>query len=165
LGDAANAGDYPRTYEELRRRYGYHVRILPVPEADDFRVKLAQEDLDAVRSQVESDRRALLAEAMREPFQRFYQVVKHMVERLNAYTMENGKAKNTFRDSLVNNVKDLLAVLPDLNLARDPGLERLAEEIQKKLVVDPDTLRSDDKTRKTTAVQAERILKKLEAFI
>ncbi len=58
------------------------------------------------------------------------------------------KAQN-FKNSLVNNIADLVDILPEMNLTNDPKLAEIAEKIKQDICVfDPEELRNDEQTRK-----------------
>ena len=77
---------------------------------------------------------ALLVEA-RQPTE----AVEHVSERLR----EDGEGKPlVFRDSLIENIRSLVDVVPRLNIFGDDELARLCEQVKDRIsVVDPDTLR------------------------
>jgi hypothetical protein len=164
LGSAANNYAYP-TAEQVRQRFSYTVQPLPLPTAQDFRVQLGSVEVEAVRETIEQEQREVIRAAMREPFQRLHQLIAHMVERLEAYQVTaKGKTTNSFKNSLVENIRELVNLMPQLNVTRDPALVALTEEA-KALLVDPDALRGNARMRKHTADEASKILDKLNAFI
>ena len=73
---------------------------------------------------------------MRDAWERVTTVLAKMIERLNEYTPSAGKgdrAKGIFRDSLVENVRELIAVLPSFNLTGDSFLATLADRMEREL--------------------------------
>jgi hypothetical protein len=150
--------DYPDIHK-LETRFAFATQITPVPSAEDFRVDLAQEEVSAIRQQIEHQAQKAQAEAMASLWQRLYDVVSKMADRLD----EEGAV---FRDSLVNNIKDLAALLPRLNIAEDPDLERLGNYVSQRLcTVTPDVLRRDPTIRKETADQANAVLRRMDYFM
>ena len=65
-------------------------------------------------------------------FQRVYDAVGRMAERLSTYEPSSAEdnAKNTFRDSLVYNVVELADLLPSLNITDDQRLTDLAKRLK-----------------------------------
>jgi arsenate reductase-like glutaredoxin family protein len=173
-GDLADDKDYP-TRDQIADRFRVTIRFSPITNGNDFRVNLATKDLKAIQSQIDTDYKDHLAETMKEPWQRLYEVVNHMVERLNAFdvkevTNKHGKKKvqgggNLFQDVVVKNIEKLLDLLPSLNITKDPKLEAAAKVIREKLVKDPDQLRNNEDARAKTAAEAEKIAKRLSDFI
>jgi len=159
--------DYP-TPAKLATMFSFDVQIYPCPDADDFRVDLAKEHEDDVRRAIERAMKASLDEAMREPVRRIIATVGRMAERLNAYkpASNGGKAEGIFRDTLVDNVRELAGLLPAFNLRDDPALSSLASRIERDLTVeDASTLRDNDQVRKAVAKSAEEILAEAQALM
>ena len=75
-----------------------------------------------------------------------------------------GKTAAGFKDTLVENAREICDVLQRINLADDPKLEeyRRQTELLAK-AADPDTLRENEKVRATTAQQAQLILDAMSA--
>jgi hypothetical protein len=95
-------------------------------------------------------------------------VISHMSEKLAAY--KNGghgkKTEGVFRDSLVENVRELAELLPAFNLTNDPAFDELAKRIQRELCVEnADTLRKDDDVRASVQKSADDILKDVESLL
>lgn len=95
---------------------------------------------------------------MRNVWDRVYDQLKHMSERID-YTNDN---KKRFNDTLVGNLRDLVGMLPDFNVANDPRLTRLHAELDAALVgVTPDGLREDQSLRSETKRKVDDILKNM----
>lgn len=131
LNGMFNADDYPAP-SEIRGTFHIDIKILPCPDAADFRVDLAEEHAADIRTDVEARMREALKEAMNEPVRRIMETVGHMAERLRAYkpsTQKGERTEGAFRDSLVENVRDLVGLLPAFNLTGDRALTTLTERI------------------------------------
>lgn len=147
--------DYPSPCK-LARKFGYEVRFFPLPDKDDFRVFLAAEEVQEIQKSIQDSTNQAVVEAMKDLYQRLYDVVACMAERLS-------DADAIFRDSLVGNISKLCLLLPKLNLTGDPRLEEIRREVEEKLTkFDPATLREDRGARKQTASEADAILKKIQ---
>jgi hypothetical protein len=91
-----------------------------------------------------------------------------MVIRLKGYkpATDKKRAEGTFRDSLVENIRELVPLLESFNLTDDKALAALTKRIAKELCEsDADVLREDEKTRKAVAKAAEDILKQANALM
>jgi hypothetical protein len=163
LNGLFRAEDYP-TQSEIRRRFAFDVQILPVPSGADFRVDVG----DAVREDIERRVQEATAAAVRDAAERVRDVVARMVEKLTAYKPADGaggKAEGIFRDSLVENVRDLARMLPAFNLTGDPAFARIADRVERELGKhDADRLREDPEIRKEVAASAESILADVADF-
>jgi hypothetical protein len=116
---------------------------------------------------MEQRMRDALEHAMDEPIYRIIETVGHMVDRLSAYKPAKpgtGKrAEGTFRDSLVDNVRKLVDLLPAFNLSGSKALDDLTARMRAELCTnDAETLRTDAKARDNTKKAAKAILKAAE---
>lgn len=158
LGAMFNADDYPSS-AMLMHWYNTTVDVYPVPEADDFRVTLQAEDVDAIRKEIEERNGKATAKAMADLWQRLYDSVQNMFERLSSET-------GIFRDSLVQNIVDLCELLPRLNVANDPQLELMRQQIEMKLCAcTPKELREDKIQRGQVAADAGALLNVISGCI
>ena len=73
--------------------------------------------------------------------------------------------KAIFRDTLVDNTKELCALLPRLNFMDDPNLEALRLQVEGALIKHPEALRNDPDLRRDTAVEAKQIMDKMSVFM
>lgn len=165
LGSLYRASDHP-TRAQLERRFACESRFLPLPDADDFRVALGDLEERRIRDQIEARMSETIAAAHRSLWQRCHDAVAHMVERLNAYQRDDeGKVVATFRDSLVENIRELVELLPRLNLTGDPELEAMRRRIERELAAhDADELRQDETVRIDVARQAADILSAMAGY-
>jgi hypothetical protein len=140
--------DYPL---DIGSKFGVHLSILPLPDASDFRANLPQADIEAIRTGITADIERTMALAMREPYERLFDHVARMVERLS-------DPKGIFRDTLVTGLADLCAVLPALNVTNDPVLDKLRKKAESLVVgLDAQELREKPKVRKDAAKRAKDI--------
>ena len=157
LGSAYKANDYPDA-GEIADKFRMDINVMPVPN-DDFRVNIADEELERIQQEVEARVTQAAQGAMQDVWQRLYDKVKHLADKLN-------DPKAVFRDSTVNHLVDLCEMLPRLNFSDDPELEAMRQEVEAKLVGhNPDTLRADVKVRQTVATEANDIAAKMAAFM
>ncbi|HVB17143.1 MAG TPA: hypothetical protein VNF04_11450 [Stellaceae bacterium] len=166
LGSLFRPAEYPPA-SKIARAFASKVDFEPMPDGADFRVALGDVEVARIRAEFEDRADAAIAEATRSLWQRCYDAVSHMVERLNAYQRDpdTGKVTAPFRDSLVENVRELVDLLPRLNLANDPALEAMRRRIAAELVgSEPQDLRDDDGLRNTVARQAADILAAMSGY-
>jgi hypothetical protein len=161
--------DYP-SVREIRGRFGFSVEMFNVPDASDFRVAIGEEHVADLRQQIEESTRRCLAGAMRDVRERILETVGHMASKLRAYKPadpENEtKAEGVFRDSLVENVRELAELLPAFNLTDDAALAAIIAKMKAKLCEhDADELRENDSARRDVAKAADDILRDVQAFM
>ena len=167
LNGMFNADDYPDP-AEIRKEFSFKVEILPCPDASDFRVDVAAEHLDEMRQGVEQRMREVLENTTRDTADRITDVVGKMAERPKAYKPGTGddRAEGTFRDSLVENVRELAAVLPSFNLTGNAKLASITKKIETELcTTEPDILRDNEAVRAKVAKAADKILTDVASFM
>lgn len=167
LGDMFNAADYP-SEEEIGKKFGIEMRTMTAPDTKDMRIALSDAQADSIRAEVERTMAEATTRAVSDVYRRVRDVCERMVDRLEAYQPAQKKgerAQNTFKNSLVENVRDLIKVMPSLNITGDPELTRLAQQLETICQHDADVLRMSSKVRKDTAAEAQAILDKMGAFV
>ncbi len=163
LGGMFDSDDYPDVYE-IRSRFDFETIVSPLPDSDDFRVSLNASEVQRIQADIESRTRNILHDATDECWKRLYKSVEHMTERLS-------DADNRFHDTLVGNLRDLVDLLPKLNIADDPQLERMRQDVAAKLCSnDPSVLRPNSKdfdkaAREKQSNDAERILDAMSGYV
>jgi hypothetical protein len=161
------AEDYPDP-RIVRKKFSFHCAIDSITDNEDLRPSALQELSDDWLKAAERDFKAGLEDAMRDPVERIIAVATKMSNRLKEYkpAVNGSMAENTFRDSLVNNIRDLADMLPAFNLTGDKKLEALIDRVSRDLCeIDADILRENDGTRAKVAKAADDILKQAHALM
>jgi hypothetical protein len=156
LGGLYDAADYP-TASQIRDKFRMDMAVYPVPSSD-FRVEIANDELSRIQHDVETRVKDAQQQAMQEVWQRLFDRVKHMAEKLS-------DPKAIFKNSMVEHATELCALLPRLNFADDPNLEALRKEVESKLIKHPEALRNDPDLRSDTAAEARRIMAAMGTFM
>ncbi len=160
LGGMFKDEDYPSS-ADLQAKYLFDTQLEALDTTGDFRVAMSDDEMSRLQEQITQRTETRLAAAMTDVYQRLHDVVSHMADRLKAYKpkeTEGGKIENPFRDATLNNVRDIVDLLPKLNVANDPALDALAAEVRQNLLeADADTLRSDGDKRAEVAAKADQI--------
>jgi hypothetical protein len=164
LGGLFRPDDYPSA-DELCSKFSFETKVMPLPDAGDFRVTLGDEEKERIKRQITAAVEASLQVASRELWQRLYEAVSHLAERLKAYKVTEEGVEHPFRDSLVTNLVKLVDVLPKLNVTRDLELELLADQVRASLLVDPQELRKSESIRSETARKASAISDRMAAYM
>lgn len=154
LGDLYKDDDYPDP-SQIAGKFQMDVSFFPVPDASDWRVSLSDSELDALRQQVNEQVQQSQGKAMQEAWQRVYDIVAKAHTRLK-------DPEAIFRDSLVENARELVALLPSLNLTDDPQLETLRRDVEGALCQhEPQVLREDKTVRSATADRLAEIMSQM----
>lgn len=165
LAGMFNETDYPI---DVRSRFGCNVRFMPLGDAQDFRVAISDTERDMLKAQIEGTLGEAQKAAMGDIYQRLADGVKAMADRLRAYSVDpvTGKTSAPFRDSLVENLRDLVALIPRLNFAGDTALEDIRRMVEKDLCAESAvTLRESDVVRERVADNADLIAARLGEFM
>lgn len=120
--------DYPDS-STLREKFGIEMDILPVPTAQDFRVDVAESEINRIREEISRNVVLRQRKAMDDAWSRVHDVVDTIYLRLSA-------DKPVIRDSLIENARELTALLPGLNVIDDPAMTAVAKEITDNLLED-----------------------------
>jgi hypothetical protein len=166
LNGMFNESDYP-TKNAVASKFRFSVSIDNVPDSDDFRVELAGEQADDIRREIEARSKQAVETVVRDCYQRIADHVGRMAERLKAYKpgTEGDRAAGTFRDSLVDNVRELVALLPALNVTGDSGIAAIADRLTALCRDDAQILRDNPSVRESVASEADSILAHVSAYL
>jgi len=152
-GDTFLAGDYP-TQEAVGEQFTLEVRREPMPQATHFDGVL-RENYGAM---LEAQNEGRITAAIRDTWTRLLAPVQHMAEKL-------ASPDAVFRDTLVENVTELLDTLPALNITNDAGLRSAGEAIKTTLAgLDASVLRENKVVRADVARAAARIVSQFGAM-
>jgi hypothetical protein len=158
LNGLFNANDYPPA-REIRKRFNLDLTVLPFPDAEDFRADLDDDTLADIKAELQTTTQSVLDNAMRDTAEQIVETVGHMAQKLKDYKTGAPGERNIFRDSLVENVRELADLLPAFNLADDPKLTAITKRIKTELCAETaDTLREDEKVRVTVQKSADQIV-------
>lgn len=157
LGNLYDEADYPKLHE-VERKFKMDMAVFPVP-SNDFRVEIADHELERIRSDVEQRVQDAAQSAMNEAWQRLYDRVKHMAEKLS-------DPKAIFRDTMVENTREICALLSRLNFTDDPNLEAMRQQVEQSLANNhPEALRNNPDLRRDKAAEAKAIMDKMAVFM
>jgi hypothetical protein len=156
LNGLYNEADYPSS-RDIVDKFKMDMAVFPVPNTD-FRVAIGSDELTRIQQDVERRVAEAQTVAMREVWDRLYDRVKHMAEKL-------ADPKAIFRDTLVDNLREQCDMLTRLNFTDDPNLEALRGEVEANLLKHPDALRNDPDLRRDKAAEAKAIMDKMSVFM
>ena len=159
LGLLFSDADYP-TVEAVASKFRFRHTQTPIPDVDDFRLNIGHEAEQTLKQQYANFYTTQIDLAMRDVWQQTYDALSKMSERLDYTDKEDKNTRKIFRDSLVENVKDLLGLLPKFNITQDQRLENMRLRLEDAMLgVSADALRDDDTLRLDTKAKVDGILK------
>jgi hypothetical protein len=158
LGNLYNQRDYP-ILADLRRKFKMDLTFLPVPTTGDFRVELADGEIDSITADLEERVAESSKVAMQDVWQRLYDKVEWIADRL-------GDPKNVFHTATYEDAQDLCKLLSRLNFTDDADLEAMRSKAEQKLFkLHPEAIKNDPDVRRDTAKDAEAIMKQMAGFM
>ena len=141
-----NPSDYPENPGDCFR---FERQFSPVPDSSHFIASVRSE----LAEQLEAANKARMENSIRDLWARVLEPVEKM-----AATLAEKDA--VFRDTLVENVRSIVGILPRLNITNDERLERAARQIEASLAsLDADMLRTNKVIRRSAAEAAGQIVR------
>lgn len=154
LNGLFNQSDYP---SNIGDRFAIKSSFMPVPEVEDIRIDLAPKELDSIKAQVQRELSERFSAAQKDIYQRVIEQLRHMHERLS-------NKDNAFKNSLFENVLELVDLLPRLNVINDENITAMCAEL-KGLYCDPENVRKSNALRKEKAKEVDAMLAKIDSFL
>lgn len=153
LGDLANESDYPHA-DQLRSKFSFRLSFSPVPTSfGDDRTGLQPEQVKALEAHYQANASRQVGDALMSAWSRLRENLQHYSDRLREKDDGSGKMQ-IFRDSMVENLRETCALLRDLNVFDDEGLDRMRLRVERDIAgFDADDLR--DNRGLSFAVRAE----------
>jgi hypothetical protein len=163
LNHMFKASDYP-TVDEVRRKFHFSVEVMPMPSGDDFRVVdgIPKSEVEKLVKIATADTEQRIQQAMREAYERLYSVVSKMANTLEAY---GNKTVKKFNDSLIENIAEIVAVMPALNLTNDPKLTALANDAKDLAAYSIVDLRTNASVRDAAVTEARTLAMKFKGVV
>lgn len=151
LGDLFNIEDYPQP-NDIRSAYDVSYSFFPVPQSDHFIIDFETAEAEKIRTDLQKELSAVQTAAVDRLYKQVTEMVEHVHERLS-------DPANVFHKSMLENIDQLVKVLPSLNIFNDERLDHVCQELKSKiLIVDADDLRKDQNARQEIAHNAYDIM-------
>ena len=133
-GMATDLGDYP-TAAELPDKFAVSFDLRPVPAMADFsRVAVPSELSEALGTRLAEQNAVQAGVALADLKERLLGELQRMAKQL---TKAGDKQKTRLYDSLVTNMQDLVGLARTMNVHGNPGLAKLADDIEVQLLKNP----------------------------
>jgi len=156
LNGMYNADDYPPV-EKIASKFTITHKFSNISDPSDFRCEVSEEIKDSIKDSMKKDLEEQYKFSMKKLHERIFSVVKHFNERLS-------EESPIFHKSLINNIEELVSILPDLNFMDDDIITALTIQIQNELCrFTPDELRENKDLRLEAAKASADILATMEA--
>lgn len=147
LGTLYDPKDYP---SDVREKFYFKVRFMPLATANDFRVNLSEAHVMQIRQDIAAAFDARMAEATEHLVQRVREVATNIAETCS-------RDKPRIFGSMMEKAEQLVEVIPALNLTNDPKLTWARDRL-KDLLTPTSLLRNSPAARSTAAARAQQLL-------
>lgn len=167
MGKLFKAEDYP-DLAEVSSKFNFEVEPTPIPMSRDFRAKVSNSEAKAIAKDIEARTTARVDNAVKDVWRRVAELTERMFTRLQDFKPREGLhgTEGAFRDSLVENIRDLAGIMPSLNISGDPTFTKIHKELTEQLChYDAEDLRDDVAARKRTAKSAKKIYDKVSKYL
>ena len=143
---------------QIKDKFGVRLNYMPMPTSGDFRCQILDSEAEKIKADIEQNVQNATFDAMHSIWTRLDEMVTNIATTLK-------EPKKIFRDSLINNLKEYVELIPQLNLTGDSELEKIRQEAKSKLTkLMPENLRKHKRDRKQAALNAEEIMKKIQGY-
>jgi hypothetical protein len=155
--------------DKMRKKFYLEFEPLPVPDSSHFSAMVSQmlgTDAQSVGWRVASAEE----EARKELMRRMKDPVTHMAYKLAGQPCpcSNCKGKPAltagFKDSLIENVREIAALVPSLNITGDSQLAEFGKQLEGLANYLPDSLRTDESLRDEAQKKAKATLDRLASY-
>ena len=135
LGTLFREDDY-LTLEEMREKFGFELKFTALTDASDWRVALGIEEEERIKADIRAQMQRGAIEATKETWSKVKTAVEALAERLEVRAAQemdpNHQGRKTpIKEALLDNLSNLVSLLPGFNLYNDPQITQVAEEISK----------------------------------
>lgn len=158
LGTMADDKQYP-SVDELRGSFRVHFDFEPLPEGASFR-GLSPHTIERLTKGLLSKQQRQLQEAQRMIWERAKKPIEHLVERLT-----NVEENSRFKDATIENVRELMTLLPGWNVTKDARVQEITRDIESMLAnVTPSEIRKNKNIRGDVVKEAKNVVNKLSSW-
>ena len=158
LGSLFYQAEYP-TPDALARKFRFSINYLPLPEQGDFRLDVTANTNTDLAEHYDTFYRERLENSYKEVWNRLFKILKNMSDRLDYADTED---KKIFRDSLVENVLEMIELLEQFNVSNNSQMSSARLALEEAMYgVTPDALREDEYLRSETKRKVDEIIKTL----
>jgi hypothetical protein len=165
LGRLFNRQDYP-SVTAIKNKFDWNVKRFPIPAGDDFRVNISNNVVTRIRAEIEASLATATANAIHNVFERAHECVERVVTSLNAYDpTKSGKEKGSFHHTMIDQISDLIGIMPALNLTNDARITALADDMKALTQFSAKELRESDNIRQSVATKAQAIASAVADFM
>ena len=162
LGDLFDVREYP-TAGELRQKFSFKFNYIPLPDAGDWRLDIANEALASLKDQYRQHYQTQLTSAMQDIWKRLYETLNTLSRQLSDKT-EDGKTPRIYA-SVFERMQEVLDLMETCNMTGDMQMQLM----QRKLAaafrgVSAEAVKDDAYLRRDTKQAIDAAIKSLPSL-
>ena len=165
LGDMFNEHDYPHP-SHLKERFYFESTCQPLPDMDSVEMFVSGDELQGMKTQLEKDMLDNVNKNQRGLWENMYKTISRMADKCSK---EIGSKGSVFRDKhgrgMVSDLVKLCELIPKKDILGDNELELIRKDVEEKLLVNPDDLKSDPVKREEIAEKASGIMDAMVGYM
>ena len=150
--------------EIIESKFEFDIKRSIITNTQDIRVQGSKAFVDAVKADVQKAQADKLSDIQTHCANTVVDVARHLAKSCANYDPDN-KGKAPFRDSTIEKARDLVAIIPTLNISNDARIDKAVSDlvgiIGNKSGAE---LRSDDDTRKTVGEEASKLADNIDSL-
>ena len=156
LGPIFKASEYPPK-DRVEEFFSFEHELKPVPDEGHIILDLESEVLDDLRQSLKEQNEKNLKRSVTDMWERLFKPVNKMAE----ICLNDKKVFS----SVIDNLEDIVSIIPALNIIDDPNISDMADEIKNRLLVHTTgQIRDDKRLKKDLGKEADDIAKKIKAL-
>ena len=146
-------------------KYYFEYRFKPYAVAGSLQADLVNESLQDLKKIMQSETQEDFKRVISDIWQRIFDAtskLKETMKKPDRQDKDGAFQAPIFRDSIIGNIKELVNIIPSLNIFEDPAIDQARSElIQELCQLDPQELRDNKEKRQEAEQKADKILNKL----
>lgn len=163
LGGLFDRSQYP-DHKQIRGMFAAGVEYWPIPDTGHFVAEIANEVAQDARDAVNKNNVLRANQAVNEMLSRIESGVGKYVDKVASYRDTGDGIVGIFRDSLVDNVRELGQLVRQLNFSDDPSIDALANQVERLARVTAESLRENPRMRDDMVSEGRALMAKLDSY-
>jgi len=162
LGDLFDVRDYP-SVDDIRRKFRFKINYIPLPDAGDWRLDIANEAQAQLKAQYEAHYKGQLEGAMRDIWQRLFDTLTVLSRQLSDQT-EDGKTPKIFT-SVFDRALEVIDLMESCNMTGDPTMQLMQRKLAQTFRgVTVEAVKDDAYLRRETKKSIDDVIKSLPSL-
>jgi hypothetical protein len=151
------ADEYP-SQNEVSNFFSFYHKLKPIVDPSHVVIKLEAEVLEEIKEELRKEAVENTRRSLKDMWNRLFDPVANMADICS-------NDKKIF-GSLIENVKEIVDILPDLNIINDTDLNNMAREVKFKLLSHTaGQLRDDKDLKRRIGAEAQAVADKMEGYM